>query len=291
MTGLDDQLITIFCQMDDFCKALAKDPQGAALIQTGRRGPACGLTLSDIMTVVVMAQFARYRDFKTYYIRHVLVYWRGCFKRLPTYERFVILMKRAMAPLYLLLRYMQGAHTGIYYIDSTCLPVCHLKRSRSHRTFNGVAQYGRTSVDWFFGLKLHLVMNEQAQLMQFSLTSGHTHDSHEAFKLLASLKGWAFGDKGYLGQPLFEQLQAQGVKLITRRRKNMKPTEPLSSEETQRLNQRGLIETVFGHLKQHYQLWHTRHRAIWNAFTHLFSALSAYIIQPLSPAYAMQFSL
>ena len=72
-----------------------------------------------------------------------------------------------------------------------------------------------------------------------------------------------------------------GLKLITRKRKNMKEKQELSSHEKQLLNQRGIIETVIGHLKHCYQVWHTRHRSIINAMTHLVAALAAYAIEPL----------
>ncbi len=94
-------------------------------------------------------------------------------------------------------------------------------------------------------------------------------------------KGLGFGDKGYLGKKIFEELIAGGLKLITRTRKNMKTKPHLSRYERQLLNQRGIIETVIGHLKHCYQVWHTRHRSIMNALTHLVAALAAYTIQPL----------
>jgi hypothetical protein len=58
-------------------------------------------------------------------------------------------------------------------------------------------------------------------------------------------------------------------------------SEVLSFYEQQLLNQRGIVETVIGHLKHHYQVWHTRHRSVLNAMTHLVSALVAYAIEPL----------
>jgi Transposase DDE domain len=98
--------------------------------------------------------------------------------------------------------------------------------------------------------------------------------------LLKQLEDLAFGDKGYISQQLFEKLLDRGLKLITRKRKNMKAS-ALSNYEKQLLNQRGIVETVIGHLKQHYQIWHTRHRSIINAITHVISALAAYAIEPL----------
>lgn len=61
----------------------------------------------------------------------------------------------------------------------------------------------------------------------------------------------------------------------------MKEKLDLSSYEKQLLNQRGIIETVIGHLKHYYQVWHTRHRSTFNAMTHLIAALAAYAIEPL----------
>lgn len=174
-----------------------------------------------------------------------------------------------------------GKKTGIYYIDSSCLPVCHLKRSKRHKTFDAIADYGRTSVGWFFGLKLHIVTNNLGELLAFKITRGNRHDCKEAQSLLKNLQGLAFGDKGYLGKKLFEELFVNGLKLITRKRKNMKESIILSQHEQQLMNQRGIIEAIIGHLKHYYQVLHTRHRSIINAMTHLVAALAAYSIEPL----------
>lgn len=123
--------------------------------------------------------------------------------------------------------------------------------------------------------------NDQGELLSFKITRGNKSDSQEAVPLLKSLKGIAFGDKGYIGKKIFEELINNGVKLITRKRKNMKDKLDISNYEKQLLNQRGIIETVIGHLKHCYQVWHTRHRSIINAMTHLVAALAAYTIQPL----------
>lgn len=128
---------------------------------------------------------------------------------------------------------------------------------------------------------MHLVTNDAGELIAFKITQGNCSDSKAAESLFKSLKGLAFGDKGYLGKALFEKLFSQGLKLITRKRKNMKNTVPLLNFEKQLLNQRNLIETVIDHLKHHYMVWHTRHRSILNAMTHLVAALAAYAIDPL----------
>lgn len=99
--------------------------------------------------------------------------------------------------------------------------------------------------------------------------------------MLKKLKGLAFGDKGYLGKKIYQELISGGLKLITRSRNNMKNKPVISSYERRLLNKRGMVETVIGHLKHCFQVWHSRHRSIMNALTHLVAALAAYSIQPL----------
>lgn len=211
----------------------------------------------------------------------LMQHYKHYFPDLPSYNRFIELIPRAIFPMTLFTQIKSGKKTGIYYIDSSCLPVCHLKRSKRHKTFEQIAQYGKTSVGWFFGLKLHIVINDKGELIGFKITQGNQHDSTAANSLLSPLNGLGFGDKGYLGKKLFDELFRNGLKLITRKRKNMKDSMELTDFEKQLLNQRNLIETVIEHLKHHYQVWHTRHRSIFNAMTHLVSALAAYTIEPL----------
>ncbi len=233
------------------------------------------------MTILVMFQISRFGDFKNFYTGFLVAYQACAFPQLPSYGRFVGLIHRAIFPLTILTQLRAGKQTGIYYIDSSCLPVCHLKRSRRHKTFDSIAEYGRTSVGWFLRLKLHIVTNNHGELLAFKITRGSRSDSEEEVPLLKSLKGLAFGDKGYIGKKIFEELLNGGLKLITRKRKNMKDKLDLSDYEKQLLNQRGIIETVIGHLKHCYNVWHTRHRFIVNAMTHLVAALAAYAIEPL----------
>jgi len=277
------QLVSIFCQVDDFCKELDQYSEHYLLTgpTKGKRGPVGGLAISEIMTILIMFQMSKFRDFKNFYSGFLAFYHKSYFPGMPSYERFISIMNRAIFPLTIFTQVNGGKRTGIYYIDSSCLPVCHLKRSKRHKTFDAIAEYGRTSVGWFFGLKLHIVTNDKGELLAFKVTRGSRSDGKEALPLLNSLEGLAFGDKGYLGKKLFDELLEKGLKLITRKRKNMKEKLNLSSYEKQLLNQRGIIETVIGHLKHYYQIWHTRHRSIFNAMTHLIAALAAYAVEPL----------
>ncbi|MEP0791341.1 transposase, partial [Funiculus sociatus GB2-C1] len=81
---------------------------------------------------------------------------------------------------------------GISFIDSTSLKVCHNRRISQHRVFKDIAARGKTSVDWFFGFKLHLVVNEQGELLNLQITPGNVDDRKPVPDLLESLFGKVF---------------------------------------------------------------------------------------------------
>lgn len=277
------QITAIFCEIHDFCKQFDDYINQHALesaANVNKRGPSQGLHFSEIMFILIAFQTIGFRNFKTFYNSFVTPLWLNYFPELPSYQRFVELIKQAAVPLALFAQLKSGKKTGIYYIDSTCLPVCSNKRTRRHKTFKEIAKLGKTSIGWFFGLKLHIVINSLGELIAFKISRGNCHDAKAAPALLNGLKGLSFGDKGYIGKKIFDELLHKGLKLITRKRKNMKPM-LLSEDEKQLLNQRNLVETVINSLKNYYQIWHTRHRSVINAITHLFAGLCAYTINPL----------
>nr|WP_242578208.1 transposase [Chroococcus sp. FPU101] len=87
--------------------------------------------------------------------------------------------------------------------------VCHNRRIASHRVFQNLAVRGKTSVDWFFGFKLHLVVNELGELLKVYVTPGNVDDRQPVPHLLSSLWGKVFADRGYISQLLTEQLRQE----------------------------------------------------------------------------------
>jgi len=116
--------------------------------------------MSEIMTILIAFHQSHYRDFKHFYQVLVSAYWRSKFPRLPSYTRFIEFMSSVMMPLCIYLKHCFGQCTGISFVDSIYLHVCHNRRIPQHRVFIGMAARGKTSVDWFFGFKLHLLVNE-----------------------------------------------------------------------------------------------------------------------------------
>ena len=89
---------------------------------------------------------------------------------------------------------------------------------------------------WFYGFKLHLVINVE-------LTPGNTDDRRPLPKFAEGLHGNLYADRGYISKDLREQLRAQGINLVYKVRKNMKPLDLSVSDEVL-LRKRMLIESV-----------------------------------------------
>lgn len=153
----------------------------------------------------------RFRDFKTYYTKYVQEHLKKEFPKLLSYNRFVELMPTILMPLCFFLYAQNKTHTGIYFIDSTPLRVCHLKRANANRVFKGIAKKGKSSMGWFLGFKLHLVINDCGEIMAFKVTPGSTNDLRTVNNMTQGLLGKLFGDKGYISKELFDTLFQRGL--------------------------------------------------------------------------------
>lgn len=277
-------LTELFCDVDDFWLAFAPEWQQKQLTQGTKRRQRVGqLCESEMMTIMIYFHQARYRDFKTYYTRYVQVHLQGEFPHLVSYSRFVQLMPRVLVVLCAYLHHCFGQCTGISLIDSTPLAVSHNRRISQHKTFAGIAQRGKNSVDWFFGFKLHLVVNDCGELLACCLTTGNVDDRRPVPRLVKRLFGKLFGDKGYLSQALFEQLWEQGVQLVTKLKTNMK-NRLMDMTDKLLQRQRAVMETIIDQLKNISQIEHTRHRSFANFCVNLICGLIAYSHQPKKPA-------
>jgi len=273
----------IFCHLDDFCKQALIHMNYYLLPNPQRqRQKYCQLCLSEIMTIMVLFHLSHYRTFKDYYRDCVVAHLKPYFPQLVSYNRFVELMPSAFLPLVVYLQYHKGEETGLYYVDSTDLPVCHNRRIFAHQTFKGIAERGKTSVDFFFGFKLHLVINQLGQLMSFCLTPGNVDDRKPLAWLFKGLTGTGAGDRGYISKEKAAALAEHDLNFITRVKRNMKP-KLFSAFEKTVLGQRGLVELVISQLKSFCQIDHTRHRSPFNFLVNVLSGLVAYVLKPRKP--------
>lgn len=275
-------ILELFCDVDDFCQEFATHQLGPQLGQ-GKRGPKPTLSLSEVMTIIIYFHQSHYRTFKAFYIDYVLKHLRAEFPGLVSYSRFVELIPVTVLPLCVYLHRRLAGCTGISFIDATAIPVCHNRRIKRHKVFADLAQRGKTSLGWFYGFKLHLIVNDRGELVSFCLTPGNVDDRKPVPQLATALWGKLFGDRGYLAQSLFEQLFAQDLQLITPIRKNMaNRLMPLLDKLLAR--KRSIIETINDQLKNISQIAHTRHRSVTNFMVNLLAGLIAYTFQPKKPS-------
>ena len=258
-------ILDLYCSVDAFWQRF-EPLWERELLASGRRHRRRSTRLhpAEILTILILFQQSGYRTFKGFYTQHVQVHLHQEFPGLLSYPRFVALMPRYLVPLAIYLHTQLGACSGISFIDSTSLAVCHPARIQQHRVFRVDARRGKTSVGWFYGFKLHLVVNDRGELLAFCLTPGNTDDRRPVPRLVRRLFGRLFGDKGYISRPLAERLFLdQGVRLITKLRKNMRNI-LLPFADHLLLRKRALIETIIDQLKNVCQIEHSRHRSPYN---------------------------
>jgi len=286
---MQEIITAIFCDVDDFVKAFEAYCQTHLLPgDTDSKGffPKSSIALSEIMTICILFHLSNYRTFKWYYKNHVCMNMRSYFPHLVSYNRFVELMKISLLPLTVyMMKYRVGKRSGISFIDSTTLDVCHNRRIHAHRVFDGFAKRGKSSTGWFYGFKLHLIINDQGEILSFCLTPGNVDDRNLKLMrhLTKDLFGKLFGDKGYLSSKLFGELFDRGITLITKIKKNMKNV-LMDYSDKLLLRKRAIIESVNDFLKNICQIEHSRHRSPINFLVNLIAGLVAYSFLPSKPS-------
>jgi hypothetical protein len=276
-------ITTLYCCLDDFCKVF-EDWESHRLIPWQRTRKRAGkLSRAEMLFIMVLFQLSPYKNFKTFYLYGIGVQHRTCFRDLPHYDRFVSLMPRLFVPLMVLLHSLSGEQTGLYFADASKLAVCHNRRIDRHKVFDGLAARGKTSMGWFYGLKLHVVINHKGEIMALKITPGNTADSAVLDEITRHLTGKVYADKGYISREVFSRLWQRGLHLITGIRRNMR-NQLMPLVDKRMLRGRFVIETVFDILKCQMGLEHSRHRSPINAMVHILSCLVAYAYRPGKPS-------
>ena len=242
----------IYPMADDFCKEFAK-VQEKYMVEKNHKHRNKPNRMSDakIMVILILFHSGGFRYFKHYYKEYVCKHLAHLFPKRVSYNRFVELKKEVLLQLTVFIKeVLLGTCTGISFVDSTPLRVCRNQRILPHKTFDGLAECGKCSMGWFFGFKLHLIINDKGEILNFMFTPGNVDDREplKQKKFLKNIKGKHCADKGYIGQALFENLFHGGIQLITKVKNNMKNS-LMSVADKILLRKRALIETVNDELK------------------------------------------
>ncbi len=276
-------IVELYVIIDDFCKKFM--PRYLKLLKrkdSKIRNRSGILNISEIILILLLFTQSGYKYFKWFYINELNVEYKEYFKQLPSYTRFVDLIPRSLPILFRFLQYSmymarKNSLLNIEYIDSTKIPVCHNKRTNNHKVFEGIANIGKSTMGWFFGFKLHITCNTNGEITNMAFTKANVDDRVPVMKLMSGFNGKVFADKGYIGAKLSEQLHELGITLITTPKKNMKARfMPVNFMDIILHKKRSIIESVFNILKNKLQIYHTRHRSIFNFIAHIVSTLLGY---------------
>lgn len=283
-----NKLVELFTDVDDFCKVFI--PQWHAYqVEQGniKRERACQMTMAEIMTVIILFHMSYQRDFKNFYKGYLARFHKKDFPTLLSYTRFLELMPRAVVPLSSYFKTLKSSDNDICFIDSTSIKVCHNLRIPRHKTFAGVAERGRGTMGWYYGFKLHLIINHKGEIIAAKVTPANQHDTAPVEELTQGIHGTLYGDKGYISSKLEQSLSERGLKFITNVRCNMK-AKAISAWDKAMLSKRFIIETVNDQLKNICQLEHSRHRSLHGLMLTVLGALIAYSHKDKKPSISVE---
>ena len=279
-----NKLVETYCDVDDFCQLFIPHWQ-CILLENGemKRNRACRLSSAEVMTIIIHFHQSHYRDFKNYYLHYVCRQLKPYFPELLSYTRFLALMPSVVVPMCSYLTSKLGKPTGIQFVDSTKIEVCHIMRAKQNKVFEGIAEHGKGTMGWSFGFKLHLIINQLGEIVALKLTKGNLDDRQPISEMAGALFGKLYGDKGYISQALTGELLEKGVELITTVRKNMKK-KFISLWDRAILKKRFIIETVNDQLKNISYIEHSRHRSAHGFMLNLLGGLIAYCLKEEKPS-------
>ena len=277
-------LTQLFCDVDDFCKVFIPEWEKTQ-IENGekKRRRKRSISTSEIITLIIYYHQSGYGTFKWFYLRYLPKNLSKSFPGAPSYNRFIELLPEVIVPLTAFMQSRCGKGEGIAFVDSTPLRVCKNLRIPRHKTFKDTAQRGKSSTGWFYGFKLHIIVDDRGEILSFSITKGNVDDRKPVPYLAKKVIGKLFGDRGYISKKLTELLATDDVELITTLRKNMKPR-VMAAFDAILLRKRSIIETINDQLKNIFQLEHSRHRSLTNYMINAVACLVAYSYQEKKPA-------
>jgi hypothetical protein len=288
METQDEQtvLVTRYVMIDDLLKAFGKQfGQRPMLPGKASCGRPSGLTVSEWITLGVFRYALQVKDMKHFW-RHIYSHYHKDFPGLPNYQNFVAGVNRTTPYVILLLQWLlyknREQAKDPFFVDATSLKVCENWRISSHKVCQDIARMGKTTLGWFFGFKLHMVVDELGNMLSILITPGNTDDRKFLLKLFRGLKGIAVGDAGYVSEKAFKELLKQGTHLFTAMKKNMKRVASASQDGLLTMRQR--IEISFSTLKYRLQQAVTVARSVGGYFSRwLYACLSYNLFRMAEP--------
>ena len=280
-TDLNNTLLLIFCFVDDFITTILGSIQFALKRPDSHTPPTKkhNLSIAELVTLAIFRFFTGYKSWKEFY-RHIKTYHLKDFPTLPTYQNFLSAVNRlSLLALVLLKGFMRifrknTKDTDLKYADSSKLPVCHIKREFSHKVVKGLANKSKSSMGWFYGFKLHIIVNDLMQILNFTISQATGDDRKGLEMIWNDIFGMIVADAGYVGKALFEKGLKLGKFVCAAVRANMKKL--MTKTQHQILKMRMKVEVVFSVLKLRMGLENSLPRSSLGHFAHYIWCITAY---------------
>jgi hypothetical protein len=266
-------IIEVYCLVDNFVKLIEQKEKKSL---AGRKST---LSKTDYITLAIFKQTNGISTTKHLY-EFVKMYMQRDFPPLPSYQQFnhgiKSIFRYLMAIMWLLTKMNRKKGSDKHIVDSTPLPVCNNQYRFMAKIFKGLASSGKNLNGWFWGFKLHLIINHNMEIESVKISNGSSHDlSALEGDFIEGIRGWLVGDKGYIGEKKAKELSKKGIRLLTKPRKNMskRPAMPIQNFL---LSKRQSVESTLSCLKHRLGAINKYARSIEGFFVHVFSAIVIY---------------
>jgi hypothetical protein len=216
MSSIIHTLTRVYVFVDDF---LAQHPNQAQWRRSNNAKPA--FTDAEVITIGLMQSVLGVATLKQTY-NLIANNWRSCFPRLCGYAQFLSRLHGLSAIVGHLIVEAVAHHCmpgRLYLVDTKPVPVCKpIRHGRVRLLRPEGAYFGKNSVGWYFGYKLHLLVHQSGAILYALLTPANFSDKDEEIlhAMLASAGGGVvLCDMGYRDKDLCAELEADyGVTLI-----------------------------------------------------------------------------
>lgn len=265
-----DLLLMLFLFVDTLCNMIPRKKKN-------KPGPAGNLSDSELVTLALWRFHLGFSDWKHAYFCFLTHYYHE-FPKLPSYKNFITGINRvtikAMWILGMLMYMARKDNTLLKFLDSTALPVCKNKRICSHKVMKVLATRSQTSMGWFYGMKLHAVIDTLGNLLAVRITTGSVDDRIPVVSMIKDMVGTFIADAGYVSHPLKYFLFKLGKDFITGVRNTMRQI--MTHDQHTLLKKRQWIEVVFSKIKDRLKMATSLPRSITGMYAHYLYTLLAY---------------
>ena len=199
-----------------------------------------------------------------------------------SYKTFVVSVNAAAVLcariLFLIMRWNRKHEHLVKYTDATDIPVCLKKNADSHRTMAGLAEIGRSTKGWFYGIKLTITRDAEGKLLAILFTRANANDRDICRKINKDIYGVIVLDAGYVSKDLEHDMNIEGKRwLLIRPYKTMRKL--MTRWQEQLYKGRFQIEFDFRSLKMFHGLVTSLPRSVNGYLANYLHALTSFVLR------------